>query len=361
MTIAWPRWTCALSGVFRYHHTNSVPVSRDILLKTPISKERWELTKDKVTLDTKIGEGAFGEVWKGTLKEDPSKPPIDVAVKVTKLCEENKAKIDDMHREARMMRQYKHRHVVAFHGVVNESADRVMIVMELINGGGLDHYLQKNPNVHFQSVNRLVLLAIKKETYAVHQLALRDVACRNCLIDEKNNIVKISDFGLSKQGDSYKVPEEEKLAIRWQAPEVIATRVYTPACDVYSYGILVWEIFNDAEMPYKGIDNKTIKAKISEPDFRPNIDPAIPHNVQVVMKCCWNGDPAQRPTMKRVFELLLRKASVRRSHSAAEEPAPDGSATVIKHASAVFKKTVGTSSRRRSVAQSRKGSKVRAK
>ncbi|KAK6020948.1 hypothetical protein OSTOST_13390, partial [Ostertagia ostertagi] len=68
--------------VVRYHHTNSVPVSRDILLKTPISKERWELTKDKVTLDTKIGEGAFGEVWKGTLKEDPSKPPIDVAVKV---------------------------------------------------------------------------------------------------------------------------------------------------------------------------------------------------------------------------------------------------------------------------------------
>lgn len=101
-------------------------------LKTPVPKQRWELTRDKVQLETKIGEGAFGEVWKGTLREDPSKPPIEVAVKVVrffislspnsrvhhlllinpsqlKVNEENKAKIDDMHREARMMRQYKHR------------------------------------------------------------------------------------------------------------------------------------------------------------------------------------------------------------------------------------------------------------
>ncbi|PIO62452.1 protein tyrosine kinase [Teladorsagia circumcincta] len=183
-----------------------------------------------------------------------------------KLCEENKAKIDDMHREARMMRQYKHRHVVAFHGVVNESADRVMIVMELINGGGLDHYLQKNPNIH----------PLMKTFYAA-------------------NVA----FGLMYL--------HSKRCMHRQAPEVIATRIYTPACDVYSYGILVWEIFNDAEMPFKGIDNKTIKAKISEPDFRPNIDPAIPPNVKLVMKSCWSGDPAQRPTMKRVFEILLRK------------------------------------------------------
>ncbi|KAK6012453.1 hypothetical protein OSTOST_22400 [Ostertagia ostertagi] len=91
-----------------------------------------------------------------------------------------------------------------------------MIVMELINGGGLDHYLQKNPNIHpqmktFYAANVAFGLVYLHSKRCMH----RDVACRNCLIDEKNNIVKISDFGLSKQGDSYKVPEEEKLAIRW--------------------------------------------------------------------------------------------------------------------------------------------------
>ncbi|VDP40767.1 unnamed protein product [Heligmosomoides polygyrus] len=136
-----------IMDVVRYHYSEGVTVGRGVTLKTPVPKQRWELTRDKVQLETKIGEGAFGEVWKGTLREDPSKPPIEVAVKVLKVNEENKAKIDDMHREARMMRQYKHRHVVEFYGVVNESANRVMIVMELINGGGLHHYLRKNRDV----------------------------------------------------------------------------------------------------------------------------------------------------------------------------------------------------------------------
>ncbi|KAK6060248.1 hypothetical protein COOONC_02098 [Cooperia oncophora] len=134
----------------------------------------------------------------------------------------------------------------------------------------------------------------------------RDVACRNCLIDIDRNIVKISDFGLSKQAESYTIPDDEPIPIRWQAPEVIATRVYTAKCDVYSYGITVWEIFNNAEIPFTGIDNKTIRAKISDNRFRPVVDPAsVPIVVRRVIKTCWRGDPKRRPTMLQAARYLI--------------------------------------------------------
>lgn len=108
----------------------------------------------------------------------------------------------------------------------------------------------------------------------------RDVACRNCLIDVKKKIVKISDFGLSKQAESYHIPASEKLAIKWfvrsvvfnrnffgitrfrQGPEVILKHFYTLKSDVYSYGICLWEIFNNGDTPYKGIRLKEIKKKV---------------------------------------------------------------------------------------------------
>ncbi|VDP37910.1 unnamed protein product [Heligmosomoides polygyrus] len=171
----------------RFHQESQTPVNADVLLIRPVSKQRWELTKDKVNLIRKIGAGQFGEIWEGTLHESPRVPPIIVAVKVTKVIEENKEKVTEMYMEARLMRQYKHKNVVAFYGVVQERPDRAMIVMELVSGG--THHNR----------NRIV----------------RDVACRNCLIDTKNKIVKISDFGMSKVAEKYDIPKTEKLPIRW--------------------------------------------------------------------------------------------------------------------------------------------------
>ncbi|VDL62511.1 unnamed protein product, partial [Nippostrongylus brasiliensis] len=134
----------------RFHHTNNIPVNGEIPLQNPIPKQKWELTNDKITLVRKVGSGQFGEVFEGIMHESPCAPPIQVAIKQTKVSEQNKAEVDEMYREARIMRQYKH----------------------------------------------------------------KDVACRNCLIDVKKNIVKISDFGMSKQGESYAIPPTDKLAIK---------------------------------------------------------------------------------------------------------------------------------------------------
>ncbi|KJH46868.1 SH2 domain protein [Dictyocaulus viviparus] len=287
------------------NHLNKIPIGDNILLKRPIPKQRWELTSNKVKLQKKIGAGKFGEVWKGTMIEEANKPPIDVAIKVGKISNENKAMIDEMYKEARLMRQYKHRNVVAFYGVVIDNSGNVMIVMEMIYGGGLNDHLKKQKVEVKDKTSYSIDVAIGLLYLHSKGCMHRDIACRNCLIDVRANIVKISDFGLSKQADSYNIPQDEPLPIRWQAPEVIATRVYTMKSDVYSFGILLWEIFNDAEVPFKGIDNKTIKSKIGDPKFRPPLDPSIPLIIRRVMKTCWRAEPTRRPTMELLAKYLI--------------------------------------------------------
>ncbi|PIO60230.1 hypothetical protein TELCIR_18278, partial [Teladorsagia circumcincta] len=134
----------------------------------------------------------------------------------------------------------------------------------------------------------------------------RDIACRNCLINVAESVVKISHFGSSKQAEKYEIPKEEKLSLQWQAPEVIATRIYTAKCDVYSYGILVWEIFHNAETPFEGIDEKTLEAKMSDPSFRPRLNPELPIIARKVMMTCWQADPVKRPVMTEVTLFLIQ-------------------------------------------------------
>uniref|UniRef100_A0A7I4XS35 Tyrosine-protein kinase n=1 Tax=Haemonchus contortus TaxID=6289 RepID=A0A7I4XS35_HAECO len=312
--------------LIKYHHSSGTPVKDGVVLKTPIPKQKWELRSDKVKLSTKIGAGAFGEVWVGTMQETPNDPPIQVAVKLTKVDKENQTIMDDMYKEARLMRQYRHKNVVRFYGVAQKSADNAMIVMEYVDGGALNNYLRKNTNLPTKMLVGYAIDAATGLAYLHAKVCMhRDIACRNCLIDVSKGIVKLSDFGLSKQAETYNIPKDEKIPIKWQAPEVIATRVYTAKSDVYSYGILLWEIFNYGQTPYKGMDNKTVREKvIFDPKFRPPTDETLPLAVIKVMNTCWRADPEKRPTMARVVQyfktaapqkLVARSEPVRRASS----------------------------------------------
>ncbi|VDM64019.1 unnamed protein product [Angiostrongylus costaricensis] len=286
---------------FRLHYQNAIPIDGDVLLKNPIPKQKWELSSEKITMDTKIGSGQFGEVWKGTMKEDAKKPPVVVAIKVKKVTDQNKTEIDEMYKEARLMRQYKHKNVVKFYGIVNKSADKVMIVMELVIGGALDDHLRKSKDVEKigYAIDAAVGMVYLHSKGCIH----RDIACRNCLIDVKKSIVKISDFGLSKQVEVYKIQAHERLPIRWFAPEVISTRIYTAKCDVYSYGILLWEIFNNGEQPFKGMSNKIVE-------------------LAFIFRTCWRADPKKRPMMTQVARFLIHAPAEMRLTGTSHKRAP---------------------------------------
>lgn len=285
------------------HFNERIPIAGQVVLSRAIPKQAWELSKDKISLESKIGEGAFGEVWKGSLRMGNTS--VRVAIKVTKMKEENKEKMEEMHKEARLMRQYKHLNIVAFYGMVIEN-DNVMIVMEMVPGGGLNDYLKNNqvsiPDRCSYSFDVSLGLYYLHSKRCMH----RDLACRNCLIDSQKNIVKISDFGLSKQADKYKIQGYEKIPVRWQAPEVVTTLVYTRECDVYSYGILVWEIFNDARSPFEGLSNAEVRNRLPDPKFRPPLSPTIPEEIRIIVAACWSAIPDQRPMMKDVAWILKK-------------------------------------------------------
>ncbi|XGW30036.1 hypothetical protein V3C99_009226 [Haemonchus contortus] len=290
-------------AVVQKHFTERIPVAGQALLTRPIPKQSWELSRDKIKMESKLGEGTFGEVWKGTLRHFAT--DIQVAIKVTKVKEENKALMQEMHKEGRLLRQYKHLNIVAFYGMVIDN-DRAMIVMEMVPGGGLDHYLQKNvvsiPDRCSYAFDVSLGLYYLHSKRCMH----RDLACRNCLIDNQKNIVKISDFGLSKQADKYKIQGFEKIPVKWQAPEVLETLTYTRECDVYSYGVLVWEIFNDAKEPFEEFSNKTVRRRIADPKFRLPLSPNMPIEIRVIVAACWKAIPEHRPIMKDVAWILKK-------------------------------------------------------
>ncbi|CAI2335242.1 unnamed protein product [Caenorhabditis sp. 36 PRJEB53466] len=243
-----------------YHVSNTLETKENRILKTPIELQPWESKHSAVKLGDKLGEGAYGEVRKGVLQRKEKQ--YNVAVKLMKGSGDmNKIKIREMMREARLMRNFKHRNVVRFYGVAVVEQP-LYILLELVNGGALNTYLQKNKDVSkLELMNMCLGAALGLQYLHAHRCIHRDIAARNCLYSI-DKIVKLSDFGLSLIAQEYKLCSSQKLPIKWLAPETITTLFFTHKTDVYSYGVMCFEIFNEGEEPWDGISNTEAKRNV---------------------------------------------------------------------------------------------------
>ncbi|XP_041751907.1 ephrin type-B receptor 1 isoform X3 [Coregonus clupeaformis] len=266
-----------------------------------------EIDVSTVKIEEVIGAGEFGEVYKGRLKL-PGKREIYVAIKTLKAGYVEKQRRDFLS-EASIMGQFDHPNIIRLEGVVTKSRP-VMIVTEFMENGALDSFLRQNDGqftvIQLVGMMRGISAGMKylSEMNYVH----RDLAARNILVNS-NLVCKVSDFGLSRylQDDtsdpSYTSSLGGKIPVRWTAPEAIAYRKFTSASDVWSYGIVMWEVMSFGERPYWDMSNQDVINAI-EQDYRlpPPMD--CPSALHQLMLDCWQKDRNARPRFTDIVNTL---------------------------------------------------------
>ncbi|XP_054058286.1 ephrin type-A receptor 5 isoform X10 [Rissa tridactyla] len=264
-----------------------------------------EIEASCITIERVIGAGEFGEVCSGRLKLQ-GKRELPVAIKTLKVGYTEKQRRDFLG-EASIMGQFDHPNIIHLEGVVTKSKP-VMIVTEYMENGSLDTFLKKNDGQFtvIQLVGMLRGIASGMKYLSDMGYVHRDLAARNILINS-NLVCKVSDFGLSRvledDPEAAYTTRGGKIPIRWTAPEAIAFRKFTSASDVWSYGIVMWEVMSYGERPYWEMTNQDV-IKAVEEGYRLPSPMDCPAALYQLMLDCWQKDRNSRPKFDEIVSML---------------------------------------------------------
>nr|XP_039250024.1 ephrin type-A receptor 5-like isoform X1 [Styela clava] len=265
-----------------------------------------EIEFTDIKIEKVIGQGEFGEVCKGKLTE--GKKSSVVAVKRLK---RGATLIDQTNllREACTMAQFRDPNILQLKGVVTKTVP-TMIISEFMENGSLDRFLMANRGQFsvLQLVNMLHGISSGMRYLSDMQYVHRDLAARNILVGD-DYVCKVSDFGLSRnlENDPHATYTTQggKIPIRWTAPECFRYRRFTSASDVWSYGIVMWEVMSYGEKPYWDMTNEHVTESI-EDGFRLPAPQDCPQVLHRLMLDCWSNDAAARPTFREIFIRMKR-------------------------------------------------------
>lgn len=255
-----------------------------------------EIQRAELRFIRKIGTGCFGEVYYGCYKN------TEVAIKTLK---QGTMSPQAFLEEAVIMRKCRHSNLVPLYGVCSQE-EPLLIVTEFMCNGSLLEYLRNNPEGKSLRLPDLMDMAsqIAYGMAYLEQVKLihRDLAARNILVGE-NREVKVADFGLARviEDSEYTARQGAKFPIKWTAPEAALYGKFSIKSDVWSYGILLYELVTHGSIPYAGMQNKEVIEHIQRGYRIPkptNCD--CPDEVYRKMRDCWHTDPDKRPT----FEFL---------------------------------------------------------
>ncbi|XP_077479507.1 ephrin type-A receptor 5-like isoform X1 [Stigmatopora argus] len=264
-----------------------------------------EIDVSFISIERIIGAGEFGEVCSGPLRL-PGKREMQVAIKTLKAGYTEHQRRDFLW-EASIMGQFNHPNIIRLEGVVTKSKP-VMIITEYMENGSLDTFLKKNDGQFtiIQLVGMLRGIASGMRYLSDMGYVHRDLAARNILVNS-NLVCKVSDFGLSRvledDPEASYTTRGGKIPIRWTAPEAIAYRKFTSASDVWSYGIVMWEVMSYGERPYWEMSNQDV-IKAVEETYRLPGPMDCPEALYHLMMDCWQRERSNRPKFDEIVCLL---------------------------------------------------------
>ena len=295
------------------------------------SLEQYDVEYDynMLHIENKIGEGNFGIVYKARapgLKRGDWKIGINefVAVKMLKADADYEMMLD-FQKEVDTVVNFEHENVIRLLGICTEQLDQICMIFEYMELGALRELLQKsnprNPDFYQMNSNEAIIkpsqflsiciqLARGLDYLSKKRFVHRDIATRNCLVDSQF-VCKITDFGLSRDvygSDYYKVGGKSAcLPVRWMPPESLLYGRFTVKSDVWSYGVLMWEVFTFATQPYFGASNQEVIDNIRRLAMVLLESPLLcSKDVYDIMLECWQKMPIKRPQIGEILQSLER-------------------------------------------------------
>ncbi|XP_050587164.1 tyrosine-protein kinase transmembrane receptor Ror-like isoform X3 [Bombus affinis] len=274
------------------------------------------LQRESLVFLEDIGEGCFGKVYKGESCVGDSKEIV--AIKVLKESASREAEEDFM-REVDIMSTFGHRNILSLKGVVlREGNNSPWMVFEYMPYGDLAEVLRSNSRqfsrstkpglqpLTQESLHWITIQIAAGMTYLSGQRFVhRDLACRNCLVGS-DLVVKIADFGMSRDVytcDYYKIGGSRLLPVRWMSPESVMYGRFTLESDVWSFGVVLWEVYSFGKQPYYGHNNEEVVKLIFQGIML--IPPeGCPPFVCQLMRECWKTDPKDRIKFSEILERL---------------------------------------------------------
>ncbi|KAG5899920.1 hypothetical protein JTB14_002471 [Gonioctena quinquepunctata] len=317
----------------------STPMDDTTFINTFIYKykpdPKWEFPRSQLIIMQTLGEGEFGRVLKAeALNISGQTGYSTVAVKTLK-NDARESELNDLLSEYQLLKEVSHPNVIRLLGVCTETGGPIYLIIEYAEHGSLRNYLRRSRKLQHDSSKRSSVpekedsdsnydepktsditpknllsfawqisngMAYLSDIKLVH----RDLAARNVLL-AADKVCKISDFGLTRdvyEDNAYLKRSKGRVPVKWMAPESLADHIYTTKSDVWSFGILVWELVTLGATPYPGIAVQNLYHLLRQGYRmeRPNnCSPAL----YKIMRSCWNIDPETFHELSKCSEQLL--------------------------------------------------------
>ncbi|XP_034183962.1 insulin receptor [Osmia lignaria lignaria] len=272
-------------------------------IETKYVIDEWEVPRESVEILEELGLGNFGMVYRGIFDKTTS-----VAIKTISKTASQREKNEFLN-EASVMKNFSTYHIIKLIGVVSIE-NPPFVIMELMENGDLKTYLRRIRDTNLVpdacKIMRMAAeiadgMAYLESKKYVH----RDLAARNCMVS-KDLVCKIGDFGMARdvyETDYYKIGRKGLLPIRWMAPENLSDGVFTSDSDVWSFGVVLYEILTLAEIPYQGFSNEEVLSHVLHKGTL-NVPRICPENIQKIMEKCFKWRPSDRPTFMEIVSEL---------------------------------------------------------